>query len=83
LTLKAYSKGEHVLRFEAVVHDTRQFGVGRVLDRFPDIVGRLRGMVDRFLTMLDCVDVGLIADGTLTSCACRLASAPPAWEAST
>jgi hypothetical protein len=23
LTLKAYSKGEHVLRFEAVVHNTR------------------------------------------------------------
>ena len=65
LTLKAYSKGEHVLRFEAVVHNTRQLGTGRVLDRFPDIVGRLRAMVDRFLTMLDCVDVGFIADGTL------------------
>ena len=65
LTLKAYSKGEHVLRFEAVVHNTRQLGVGRVLERFPDIVSRLRGMVDRFLTMLDCVDVGFIADGIL------------------
>ncbi|MGH9301904.1 MAG: hypothetical protein ACRD0E_08475 [Acidimicrobiales bacterium] len=65
LTLKAYSKGEHVLRFEAVVHNTRQLGVGRVLERFPDIVDRLRSMVDRFLTMLDCVDVGFISDGTL------------------
>lgn len=65
LTLKAYSKGEHVLRFEAVVHNTLQLGTGRVLDRFPDIVGRLRAMVDRFLTMLDCVNVGFIADGTL------------------
>ncbi len=65
LTLKAYSKGEHVLRFEAVVHNTRQLGTGRVLDRFPDIVGRLRAMVERFLTMLDCVDIGFIADGTL------------------
>ncbi len=65
LTLKAYSKGEHVLRFEAVVHNTRQLGTGRVLDRFPVIVDRLRSMVERFLTMLDCVDVGFIADGTL------------------
>ena len=65
LTLKAYSKGEHVLRFEAVVHNTRQLGIGRVLERFPDIVDRLRAMVERFLTMLDCVDVGFIADGVL------------------
>jgi hypothetical protein len=65
LTLKAYSKGEHVLRFEAVVHNTRQLGVGRILERFPDIVGRLRAMVERFLTMLDCVDIGFISDGTL------------------
>lgn len=65
LTLKAYSKGEHVLRFEAVVHNTRQLGTGRILDRFPVIVERLEGMVERFLTMLDCVDIGFIADGTL------------------
>ena len=65
LTLKAYSKGEHVLGFEAVVHNTRQLGVGRILERFPVIVDRLRSMVDRFLTMLDCVDIGLIADGIL------------------
>jgi hypothetical protein len=65
LTLKAYSKGEHVLRFEAVVHNTRQLGVGRVLERFPDIVSRLAGMVERFLTTLDCVDIAFIADGTL------------------
>jgi hypothetical protein len=65
LTLKAYSKGEHVLRFEAVVHNTRQLGVGRVLERFPDIVSRLAGMVERFLTTLDCVDIAFIADATL------------------
>lgn len=65
LTLKAYSKGEHVLRFEAVCHNTRQLGVGRTLDRFPDIVERLSSMLGRFLTMLDCVDVGFIPDGIL------------------
>jgi DNA-binding transcriptional ArsR family regulator len=65
LTLKAYTKGEHVLRFEAVTHNTRQLGCGRTLDKFPTIVTRLAGMVDRFTTTLDCVDIGFIPDATL------------------
>ena len=65
LTLKAYTKGEHVLRFEAIVHNTRTLRTGRVLERFPDIVTRLGAMVERFCTALDCVDVGFIPDGTL------------------
>jgi hypothetical protein len=65
LTLKAYTKGEHVLRFEAIVHNTRQLGCGRVLDHFPTIIGRLAGMVDRFTTTLDCVDVTYIGDDLL------------------
>jgi len=65
LTLKAYTKGEHVLRFEAIVHNTRALGCGRVLERFPEIVTRLAAMVDRFTTMLDCVDIGFIPDGIL------------------
>jgi len=43
LTLKAYTKGERVLRFEAIVHNTRDLGCGRVVARFPTIVVRLRG----------------------------------------
>jgi hypothetical protein len=65
LTLKAYTKGEHVLRFEAVVHNTTALRCGRVLDRFPEIITRLAGMVDRFCTTLDCVDTTFIADGLL------------------
>jgi hypothetical protein len=65
LTLKAYSKGEHVLRFEAVVHNTRDLGCGRVVARFPEIVTRLTSMLERFLTTLACVDVAFIADQTL------------------
>ncbi len=60
VTLKAYSKGEHVLRFEAVVHNTRQLHLGRVLERFPEIVAKLHGMLDRFTTMLDCVDIAFL-----------------------
>jgi len=35
LTLKAYTKGEHVLRFEAIVHNTKALGCGRVVAKFP------------------------------------------------
>jgi hypothetical protein len=65
LTLKAYTKGEHVLRVEATVHNTRELGCGRVLERFPEIIGRLAGMVERFCTTLDCVDAGFVTDQTL------------------
>jgi hypothetical protein len=65
LTLKGYTKGEHVLRFEAIVHNTRVLGCGRILEKFPEIVSRLAGMVDRFTTMLDCVDIGFLPDGIL------------------
>jgi hypothetical protein len=65
LTLKAYTKGEHVLRFEAVVHNTRALRCGRVLDNFPTIIGKLAGMVDRFTTTLDCVDHTFIGDDLL------------------
>jgi hypothetical protein len=65
LTLKAYTKGERVLRFEAVVHNTRDLDCGRMVERFPDIVARLKGMLERFLTTLDCVDVTFISDQTL------------------
>jgi len=48
LTLKGYTKGEHVLRFEAVVHNTKQLGCGRAIEKFPEIVTRLQGMAERF-----------------------------------
>jgi hypothetical protein len=65
LTLKAYTKGERVLRFEAVAHNTQELDCGRVVARFPEIVARLRGMLERFLTALDCVDAAFVADRTL------------------
>jgi hypothetical protein len=55
LTLKGYTKGERVLRFEAIVHNTKQLGLGRTLDKFAQITSRLTGMVDRFTSMLDCL----------------------------
>jgi hypothetical protein len=54
-----------VLRFEAIVHNTKALRCGRVLDNFPHIIARLADMVDRFTTTLDCVDTTFIADGLL------------------
>jgi hypothetical protein len=65
LTLKAYTKSERVLRFEAVVHNTRDLGCGQMIERFPDIVARLTAMLERFMTALDCGDTAFISDGTL------------------
>ena len=44
LTGKAYTKGERVLRFEAVVHNTAELRCGRMIDKFPEIVTRLAGL---------------------------------------
>ena len=35
---------------------------GRVLVKFPEIITRLADMVERFGTVLDCVDVGFLPD---------------------
>ena len=65
LTLKAYTKGEHVLRLEAIVHNTKRLGCGRMIEKFPEIITRLADMTERFCTVLDCVDVGFIPDDLL------------------
>jgi hypothetical protein len=41
------------------------FGCGRMIERFPDIVGRLEAMLERFMAALDCVDAAFISDATL------------------
>ncbi len=62
LQLKAHTKGEHVLRFEATAHNAKELGCGRALERFPLITTRLSGMLDRFSTTVDCVYTGFLAD---------------------
>jgi hypothetical protein len=65
LTLKIYSKGERVLRIEVIVHNARQLNCGRSLDRFPEIVSRLKTVLERFADALSCIDACFIADQTL------------------
>ena len=65
LTLKIYTKGERVLRIEAIAHNTRQLGCGRELEKFPEIISRLKAVLERFADALSCIDPCFIADHTL------------------
>ena len=65
LTLKIYTKGERVLRVEAIAHNTQELDCGRSLEKFPEIVARLKGMLERFLDALSCIDQCFIADEML------------------
>jgi len=65
LTIKMYSKGERVLRIEVVVHNTKQLGCGKRIDRFPRIIALLKDILERFLKVLRGVDVSFIDDGRL------------------
>ncbi len=65
VTLKAYTKGERVLRFEAIADHVGALRCGRILLRFPDMVFRLKHFLERFLAVLHCVDRTFIANDAL------------------
>ena len=65
LTLKIYSKGERVLRVEAMAHNIRELDGGRILEKFPGIVSRLKGIGERFVNALSWVDQCFIRDEAL------------------
>ena len=65
LHVDAYTKGERVLRFEAIAHNAAELRCGRMIEKFPEVVTRLAGMVERFTTALDCVDTGFLGDAIL------------------
>ena len=65
LTLKIYTKGERVLRIEAVAHDTAELDRGRSLERFARNVTELRAILERFTKALSCIDQCFISEETL------------------
>ena len=65
VTLKIYTKGERVLRIETMAHNTDQLHCGRSLKKFPEIVSLLKGILERFVDALSCIDQCFIADETL------------------
>ena len=65
LTLKIYTKGERVLRIEAIAHNTQELDCGRSLETFPHLVSKLKTILERFQQALSCMDQCFIADQTL------------------
>ena len=65
LGLKAYTKGERVLRIEATCHNAAELGCGRILERLPEIIGRLRACATRFCDTLDATSVGFLSAAVL------------------
>jgi hypothetical protein len=65
LGLKAYTKGERVLRIEATCHNAAELGCGRILERLPEIIGRLRACAKRFCDTLDATSVGYLSAAVL------------------
>ena len=72
-----------MLRFEAIAHNTAVLRCGRMIEKFPEIVTQLAGIVERFATALDCVDIGFTATASSMSCPPASGWAPPASAVST
>ena len=60
-----YTKGERVLRMEAMAHNTQELHCGRSLEMFAEIVSRLKSILQRFMNALSCIDQCFIAEETL------------------
>jgi hypothetical protein len=65
LTLKIYTKGERVLRVEAMAHNTRALGARRALAEFPRILSDLKAVLERFVNALSCIDQCFIGGETI------------------
>jgi len=65
MTLKIYSKGEHVLGIEVILHNAKAYRWGHCLPCFPEIVVRLKGILERFLDALGCINACFVSDETL------------------
>ena len=65
VTLKIYTKGERVLRIEAMAHNVRDLHCRLSALYFPEVVAALREMVDRYVEVLDCLDTAFIDGGLL------------------
>lgn len=60
LTLKIYDKGGRVLRIEVVVHNAKELRSGKILDRWPALLARMRDMLVRFLDTVQAAHVSFL-----------------------
>lgn len=63
-TVKFYTKGEHVLRAEAVLHNARALNCRRSVGYFPELINRLKNILDNVMEAVNCIDVSWIDDGS-------------------
>jgi hypothetical protein len=57
LTLKIYDKGGRVLRIEVTVHNATELRAGKMLDKLPTLLERMRDMLVRFLATVQAAHV--------------------------
>jgi hypothetical protein len=65
ITAKMYTKGERILRSEVIVHNTKELHCGRSLPAFPEIVARLKAILNRFLHALRGMDLACLSQESL------------------
>jgi len=65
LTLKIYDKGARILRIEVVVHNAKDLRCGRVLDRLPALLTRMKDMLVRFLDTVQAAHVSFLTTTAL------------------
>jgi hypothetical protein len=63
LTLKIYDKGGRVLRIEVVAHNVKDLRGGRVLDKLPELLKRMREMLVRFLGTVQAAHIAFLDEG--------------------
>lgn len=63
LTLKIYDKGQRVLRIEVVVHNARELRCGKVLEKLPVLLERMRAMLVRFLNTVQAAHASFLDQG--------------------
>jgi hypothetical protein len=63
LTLKIYDKGSRVLRIEVVVHNAKELRSGRMLERFPTLLQRMRDILVRFLATVRAAHISFLDVG--------------------
>jgi hypothetical protein len=65
LSLRSIPKANACFASRPLPHNTEELDCGRSLEKFQEIVTRLKSILERFMTALSCVDQRFIADETL------------------
>ena len=63
LTLKIYDKGGRVLRIEVVAHNVKDLRTGKILDKLPELLKRMREMLVRFLATVQAAHLAFLDEG--------------------